>query len=143
MKLNRQKQKQQTKEKLLKTAFEKFSSGGLLTTRTLDIAQSANVSHGAIFAHFPTREALLLAVIDEFGMQLGIQFQNQMKQGTLEEVLITHLNVIRKWEPFYMQLVICAPHLPQDIRTSIVNIQSGIAYYLEKALSTSQQQLLI
>ncbi len=134
MKINRQEQKQQTKEKLLKTAFVKFSSGGLLTTKTLDIAKSANVSHGAVFAHFPSRDALLLAVIDEFGMQLGIQFQNQMKQGTIEEVLTTHLNVLRQWEPFYTQLVICTPHLPQYIRTSIVNIQSGIAYYLEKAL---------
>lgn len=135
MKVKRKEQKQQTKEKLLKAAFEKFSSDGLLMTKTLDIAKSANVSHGAIFAHFPSRDALLLAVIDEFGMQLGIQFQIQMKQGTMEEVLTTHLNVLQQWEPFYRQLVICAPLLPEEIRTSIFNIQSGIGFYLEKALS--------
>lgn len=135
MKVKRQQQKVQTKEKLLKAAFERFSSDGLLATKTLDIAKSANISHGAIFAHFPTREALVLAVIDEFGMQLGIQFQLQMKQGTIEEVLTTHLDVLQQWEPFYRQLVICGPLLPEEIRASIVNIQSGIGFYLEKALS--------
>jgi TetR/AcrR family transcriptional repressor of acrEF/envCD operon len=130
----RQKQKQQTREKLLKVAFEEFSTTGLLATKTLDIAKSAHISHGAIFSHFPSKEALLLAVINEFGMQLGMQFQRQMKQGTIEAVLTVHLNVLEQWEPFYRQLVICGPHLPENIRTAIFNIQSGIAYYLEKAL---------
>lgn len=133
--LTRQQQKEQTKEKLLKTAFEEFSSGGFLATKTLDIAKSAKVSHGSIFVHFPTREALLLAVIHEFGMQLGTEFQKKIKEGSLEKVLTTHLNVLQEWELFYTQLVICGPHLPDEIRAEIFNIQSGIAYYLEKALS--------
>lgn len=133
--MNRQEQKQQTKERLLKSAFEEFSRGGILATKTVEIARAADISHGSIFAHFPTREALLLAVIDEFGMQLGMQFQSQMKQGSLEEVLTTHIKVLKQWEPFYTQLVISAPHLPLEIRTSIFNIQAGIAGYIEKALA--------
>lgn len=136
--LTRQQQKEQTRGKLLKTAYQEFSSGGFLTTKTLDIAKSANVSHGSIFVHFPTREALLLAVIHEFGMQLGTAFQKKMKEGSLEKVLTTHLTVLQEWEPFYTQLVICGPHLPVEIRAEIFNIQSGIAYYLEKALSNQK-----
>lgn len=130
----RQKQKLETKNKLLHTAFHEFSRGGFLGTKTLDIAKSAHVSHGSIFVHFPTREALLLAVIHEFGMQLGSQFEKKIHEGTLEQVLTIHLKVLQKWEPFYTQLVVCGPHLPEEIRTEIFNIQSGIAYYLEKAL---------
>lgn len=136
--LTRQQQKQQTKEKVLKTAFEEFSSGGLMATKTLDIAKAAKISHGSIFAHFPTRESLILAVIDEFGMHLGIELKNKMKPGSLETVLTTHLSVLQMWEPFYTQLVICGPLLDQDLRTAIVNIQSGIAFYLEQALSSEE-----
>jgi hypothetical protein len=49
-------------------------------------------------------------------------------------VLTTHLKILQQWEPFYTQLVICAPHLSKDIRTVIVNIQAGMAFYIEKAL---------
>lgn len=133
--MKRKEQKQQTKEKLLRAAFERFSTEGILATKTLDIAKEAAISHGAIFAHFPNREALLLAVIDEFGMQLGTQFQTQLQEGTVEEVLTTHINVLRDWEPFYTQLVICAPHLPLEIRTAIFTIQAGIAGFIERALA--------
>ena len=136
--LTRQQQKEQTKERLLKTAFEEFSAGGLLATKTLDIARAANLSHGAIFVHFPTREALILAVIHEFGMQLGTEFQKSMTEGSFEAVLKTHLKVLQEWEPFYTQLVICGPHLPEEIRTEIFNIQSGIAYFMEKALANQK-----
>jgi len=133
--MTRQKQKEETKARVLQTALEEFSTGGLLATKTLDIAKAANLSHGTIFVHFPTREALMLAVIDEFGMHLGIELRNKIKPGNLESVLTTFISVLRLWEPFYTQLVICAPHLPEDIRTAIFNIQSGIAFYLEQALT--------
>ena len=42
----------------------------VITTRTSDIATSANLSHGSIFSHFPTREALVEAVIEEFGIRV-------------------------------------------------------------------------
>ncbi|MBS0630192.1 MAG: TetR/AcrR family transcriptional regulator [Verrucomicrobia bacterium] len=131
----RKSQKQQTKAKVLQTALEEFSRGGLLTTKTLDIAKAADLSHGTIFVHFPTKEALMLAVINEFGMHLGIELKNKMKRGDLKSVLSTFISVLRLWEPFYTQLVICAPHLHEDIRTAIFNIQSGIAFYLGQALS--------
>ncbi len=130
----RQQQKLATKQKLLKTAFDEFSTHGLLATKTLDIAKSAQVSHGLVFAHFPTKEALVLAVIDEFGMQLGHKLEHEIKRGTLEAVLTCHVKVLAEWEPFYRQLVLCGPHLPENIRAAIFTIQSGVAYYLEQAL---------
>ncbi len=136
-------QKLKTKERLLRSAFEVFSLGGLLTTKTLDIAKAANISHGAVFAHFPTKEALLNAVIDEFGLQLGSELQKEMRELTVEAVLKTHIRVLEKWEPFYRQLVICSPHLPESIRVMIINIQSGIAYYLQQAIAIEGIRLAV
>ncbi|MCE5294291.1 MAG: TetR/AcrR family transcriptional regulator [Chlamydiales bacterium] len=137
MKNSRHDQKVQTKEKLLKTAYQEFSRKGLLATKTADIALAAGVAHGSLFAHFATREALILAVIDDFGMHLGLKFQDVMKEGSVEAVLKAHLDVLQEWEPFYIQLVICGPHLPAEIRASIVNIQSGIAFHIQNALSNN------
>lgn len=139
----RKEQKIKTKERLLRSAFEAFSIGGILTTKTLDIAKAANISHGAVFAHFPTKEALLTAVIDEFGLQLGSQLQKEMQELSVEAVLTTHLRVLEQWEPFYRQLVISAPHLPEAIRVMIINIHSGIAYYLQQAIAQEGIRLAV
>jgi hypothetical protein len=74
-------------------------------------------------------------VINHFGVHLGTELRSKIKPGSLESVLTTHLKVLEKWEPFITQLVICGPHLPDDIKVAIFNIQSGIAFYLEQALS--------
>lgn len=63
-KTNRQLQKEQTKELLLKTAYEIFSERGIMNTRMSDIARAAGVSHGTIFVHFQTQEALIEEVIE-------------------------------------------------------------------------------
>lgn len=139
----RKEQKIKTKERLLRSAFEAFSVGGILTTKTLDIAKAANISHGAVFAHFPTKEALLTAVIDEFGLQLGAQLQKEMQHFSIEAVLKTHIRVLEQWEPFYRQLVISAPHLPETIRVMIFNIHSGIAYYLQQAIAKEGIRLAV
>ena len=139
----RKEQKLKTKERLLRSAFEAFSCGGILTTKTLDIAKAANISHGAVFAHFPTKEALLTAVIDEFGLQLGAQLQNEMQDLSIEAVLKTHIRVLEQWEPFYRQLIISAPHLPETIRVMISNIHSGIAYYLKQAVEQEGIRLAV
>jgi AcrR family transcriptional regulator len=136
-------QKIKTKERLLRSAFELFSLGGLLATKTLDIAKAANISHGAVFAHFPTKEALLAAVIDEFGLQLGAELQKEMQELTLESVLKTHIRVLEKWEPFYRQLVIGAPHLPESLRVMVISIQSGVAYYLQQAIAQEGIRLAV
>ena len=63
-KTNRQLQKEQTKELLIKTAYMMFSERGIMNTRMSDIAKAAGVSHGTVFAHFLTQEALIENVVE-------------------------------------------------------------------------------
>jgi AcrR family transcriptional regulator len=133
--MRRTEQKQQTYELLLKTALEEFARGGFVTTKTLDIARSADVSHGTLFVHFPTREELLVKVVDEFGVRIGRRLQ-QLAAGraTAEEILSAHLEVLREHEGFYAHLVVEGPLLAAPVRHRIFMIQSGIAHYLEKVI---------
>lgn len=142
--MTRKEQKERTREHLLQTAYQEFAKRGILATKTLDIAQAAGVSHGTLFVHFATRDALLLQVIEDFGLTMGKRLQQlaEQKQG-VKATLEAHLAMIRDYEPFYAQLVIEGPLLPPLARYKIFLIQSGIADYLEKAAKLDMAKGLV
>lgn len=128
-------QKKQTRQELLSAAYREFSQGGFLATKTANVAAAAGISHGALFLHFPTKDELLISVIDEFGMRIGAKLQQlAAKECTSSEVLAAHLEAIEECEPFYAHLVTEGPLLGSPIRTRIFMIQSGIGHYLERTL---------
>lgn len=142
MMTKRKKQKEKTRQLLLKKAFELFAKEGILSTKTIEIAQAAQVSHGALFLHFPTREALLFAVINEFGTQIGHELQNQLKASkSLADLLSAHLDVLQRWEPFYAQLLMAGALLPLECRGCLFLIQSGIAHFFEQAFQKEHKNL--
>ena len=55
-----------TRDKILDTALTIFSMRGYHETRLDDIAQESNTSKGAIYFHFPNKETLFLALVDQF-----------------------------------------------------------------------------
>jgi AcrR family transcriptional regulator len=142
--MKRSLQKTRTHEHLLKVAYQEFAKGGLLATKTLDIARSAGVSHGTLFVHFATREELLIKVIDEFGLRIGTELQQLVaNQGSASEMLASHLRIIEEYEPFYAHLVIEGPLLPPPVRNRIFMIQSGVASYLERVIPKGSQAMPI
>lgn len=137
--MKRSMQKEQTRHHLLNMAYGEFAQNGFLATKTLDIATAAGVSHGTIFVHFPTKEELLIKVIDEFGIRVGTKLkQLATDKKTAAEVLAAHLETIKECESFYAHLVIEGPLLPHAVRNRIFMIQSGIAHYLEKTMQKSK-----
>ncbi|MFH1068858.1 MAG: TetR/AcrR family transcriptional regulator [Candidatus Glassbacteria bacterium] len=134
--ITRKERKEHTRELLLQSAIEEFSSRGIAATKTVDIARAAGVAHGTVFVHFPTRDDLLNEVIDQFGQEIGMEFRTLSQQGGgVREVLAAHLRIVEKFEPFYAQIVIEGPLLPRNARNNIFLIQTGIALYLEEALA--------
>lgn len=142
--MKRTAQKEQTREMLLNMAYSEFATKGFMAVKTADIAHAAGLSHGALFLHFPTREELLIKVIDEFGLQMGTKLQQLTKtKGTARDVLAAHLKMIEEYELFYTRLVSEGPLLPPGARHRMILIQSGIAGHLEKALTTKKNQVPI
>ncbi|MBC8062447.1 MAG: TetR/AcrR family transcriptional regulator [Clostridiaceae bacterium] len=127
----RQKQKIQTKEHLIDVAFNQFAKDGLTTTRTSDIAIAAKVSHGTVFAHFPTREILLDAVIEEFGLRITNRLHELVSVNCgIKELLEAHLKGISEYEDFYTRLVSEVRLLNESARNSLIVIQSTISFHL-------------
>jgi AcrR family transcriptional regulator len=130
----RQKQKTETRRHLIDVAIREFGLNGLTATRTSDIAVAAKVSHGTIFAHFPTREDLLDAVIDEFGTRITRRLHDLVGgEGGIKEALEAHLKGIEENEEFYIRLISEAPVLPESARNTLIMIQSAVSLHIIQA----------
>jgi AcrR family transcriptional regulator len=130
----RQEQKQQTRQRLIEAAFIRLAEDGLTAARTSDIAAAAGVSHGSVFAHFPNREALLDAVLEEFGQRVaGRMHELAAGGGSVREILEAHLQGLAEQEPFYARLVAEQSLLPESARTTLIMIQSAISFHLWQA----------
>jgi AcrR family transcriptional regulator len=130
---NRQEQKNQTRKQLITVALDQFAKEGLIVTRTIDIANAAGVSHGTVFAHFKTRNDLLVAVIEEFGSRVAGRIHELAYDGSsVREVLQAHINGLIEVEPFYTRLVKEGPLLPPSAQNALVVIQSAISIHLNQ-----------
>ena len=63
-------QKQQTRDKLLDVAEEVFAEHGYYDTAVDEIVEKSGMSKGAVYFHFPSKERLFLAVMDQMGKRL-------------------------------------------------------------------------
>ena len=55
-----------TRERILDVALDIFSHKGYYDTRLDDIVDEARISKGSIYFHFPNKEKLFLALVDQF-----------------------------------------------------------------------------
>lgn len=105
LKISRKEQKERTRQRLIDSATQLFSTLGIASTNTANIADSVGVSHGTLFVHFPTREDLILAVMNEFGSQLSEEFNQNLKTKSVKAVLSSHLKILAEYEDFYFRLL--------------------------------------
>jgi AcrR family transcriptional regulator len=132
-------QKEQTKSLLLKTAYDVFSEKGIMNTRVSDIAQAAGVSHGTVFVHFRSQEAMIEEVVAFYGQKIVLRTHEfTQSSGNLSELLRAHMDGIMEFEPFYTRLVIENRLLPPGARDSFIAVQSAISFHFSQAV---QQEL--
>ena len=55
-----------TRERILDVALDIFAHRGYYDTRLDDIVDEAHISKGSIYFHFPNKESLFLALVDQF-----------------------------------------------------------------------------
>lgn len=63
-------QKEQTRQRLLETALDLFESKGYAATTVDDIAAAAGTTRVTFYAHFPSRRAIMAALIDQLNVIL-------------------------------------------------------------------------
>jgi AcrR family transcriptional regulator len=133
---NRQQQKERTREKLLQAAYRVFSRQGIMQSRMEDIAREAGVSHGTVFVHFKSQEALIEAVVDHYGKDIASRTHVLSQEGgSLAQVLAAHLQGIGEFESFYTRLLLESRLLPEGARDNFVGIQSVLSLHFCNVLA--------
>jgi AcrR family transcriptional regulator len=129
----RRTQKENTRASIVEAAYGEFCGRGILATRTEDVARAAGVSHGTVFLHFGSQEALVSAVIGEYCGRVAEKTHELAEGGsTVREVLSAHLEGIREYEPFYTRLTAEARLLPEACGSEWIGVQSAISFHLSR-----------
>jgi AcrR family transcriptional regulator len=137
----RKAQKQNTREKVVEAAYGEFVRRGILSTRTDDVAAAAGVSHGTVFAHFKTQEALVSAVIAEYCGRIAVRTHELASGGcTVRAILKAHLAGIAEYEPFYTRLAVELRLLPEECRAVWVSLQSAVSFHLSHAAEREMEE---
>ncbi len=128
-KLTRKEQKAQTRTELIEVAEKMFSKNGIAATSTADVAKSSGVSHGTLFVHFPTRDDLILAVVDKFGERLSSALGAKCEYVMdLKEQLKSHVGVLSEFEDFYLRIISESLVLPPQIRGQFYALNASLSY---------------
>ncbi len=130
----RQKQKEQTRRKILDAAYRVFSRWGTAGTTAM-IAREAGIAHGSVFVHFPTYNDLLACLFEDFGTRAGLRLHDAAEKGkSLEYVMSAHLDVLEEYEDFYTRLVTGMNLLPGEAKTTFVGFQSVVSLHFNKMI---------
>lgn len=131
----RQLQKEQTRELLIKSAYDVFSAQGIQGARMADIAKAAGVSHGTVFLHFSTQEGLIARVIEAYCGGIAQETHEAAAScRSLRDFLLAHAAGIARHETFYTRLVIESRLLPQEARDAWIGLQSAVSFHFSQAV---------
>jgi AcrR family transcriptional regulator len=119
---------------VLSAATRLVERRGFAGTRTVDVARATQLSEGAVFMHFPSREALNLAVAAELGRALTDRLHALVTDGgDLRAALLAHVQCLEENEEVYRCLLREGPLLPKGFQRTWTGLQSAVAHHLQRA----------
>lgn len=80
-----------TRRRILEMARDRFSRAGFEATTTRDIASAAGIAAGTLFNYFPSKEAIVMALVAEALGEAHQQFERQARGESLEEDLFAFI----------------------------------------------------
>jgi AcrR family transcriptional regulator len=124
-----------TRQRILAAARHVFESRGFAGARTQDVAEEAGVSHGSVFVHFHTREALIAAVVDGAILDAEAITRRRLKSAdAIEDVLHGHIEGLARHEELYARIVAERVFLPKAVQARITEINSAVSSHIIDAL---------
>ncbi len=71
-----------TRQDILNSAITLFARRGILATTMAELARAIRMTPGALYWHFPTKEDLLLAAIEELHQRFVVSFEPMLNQAS-------------------------------------------------------------
>ncbi|GAB4575176.1 MAG: hypothetical protein Kow0077_25390 [Anaerolineae bacterium] len=138
-------QAKSTKERILDAALNIFAQKGYHDTRIDEIVAEAHISKGSVYFHFPNKERLFLALVDQFADLLErrtIEAINRESEGIdrVRAALQTVLETFGRYRRPAKLLLVQAVGLGTTFETKRLEVNERFAalirQYLEEAVQT-------
>jgi AcrR family transcriptional regulator len=130
----RQQQREDTRAELVAAGLRMVAESGFTHTSTAAIAAATCKAHGTVFAHFATREALVMELVAAVGRTMSARLASHASHAaTLGEVMEAHLKALAENEALYARVLCEASLLPLAARAQVFALQSGVAARLRAA----------
>jgi AcrR family transcriptional regulator len=131
----RDRRRVETRDRVLLAACAIFGRDGFSSVRTQDVAEAAGVSHGTIFAHFLTRDALIAAAVEATVVRSINLVRHELRlTGGAREVLHAHLAALAEHEGLHAKIIAEPQTLPGAVQARLIEANSGVASHLIEAL---------
>ena len=132
----RQTQRAKTRQILIDTTWRIFADQGISATRTADVASAAGLSHGAVFAHFSTREDLVVAAVEAYSIRFRTGLDERLVLDfTVRGFLEAHLAQVAVDEALYSRIASEGSLLPDAARSAWLNVLTNLSLRLDEAVS--------
>ncbi|MDX1416646.1 MAG: TetR/AcrR family transcriptional regulator [Candidatus Promineifilaceae bacterium] len=133
---------QTTKERILDSALNIFSRKGYYDTKLDEIVEDSHTSKGAIYFHFPNKERLFLALVDQFADLLERRVVEAIQQeekgiGRVRIALKTCLETFGRYRRPAKILLVQAVGLGTTFENKRNEINDRFAYLIEDYLNES------
>ncbi len=133
---------QSTRERILDSALNIFSRKGYYDTRLDEIVDDSHTSKGAIYFHFPNKEKLFLALVDQFADLLERRVVEAIQQeekgiGRVQVALETCLETFGRYRRPAKILLVQAAGLGTTFENKRNEINDRFAYLIEEYLNES------
>jgi AcrR family transcriptional regulator len=131
----------ETRERLLRAAADAFAEQGYDGTRVADIASSAGVSNGALYAHFGSKAELLVGALRAHGRRhLADMFAADPGRSVAEMLLATGRRLRRRPDAGGYLLVeaLVAARRDEDVARPMRDYMGERADWLAQLIRTAQ-----
>jgi len=130
---------QLTRQRILDAALSVFARKGYHDARMADIVAEASSSKGAVYFHFPGKEQLFLALVDEFAARLESRLTEAIiaEQGgvrRVEAALNAGLAVFEEYRKLAKIFLVQAVGLGQTFETKRLQILDRFAQLIQRHL---------
>jgi AcrR family transcriptional regulator len=120
-----------------------YSENGF-STPTATIASAAGVSHGSIFAHFPTVDDLMICSLESFSREIETELRSLSESvNDITKLLEMHIDVLIKHEDFYKRLIKEAVYLPEEAKNTFIAILSMVSIHFMQALESGVNKMAV
>ena len=127
-------QKTATREQIIRIATQIYAQRGF-NTPTSVIAREAGVSHGTLFAHFPTREVLIVTLLIRFLEEINGRLHVLTNAGGgITTMLNAHIEFLAEHEDLYRRLISETSILPEEVNNTMATVQTTISEHFLAAL---------